>query len=1541
MPFSEGAEPAGLAPQLAPELQVTAPAPPFGKLFQAAVERDNPYVSTIEAARQPAAAPFDANYDPFKNIQGYEDYASSFVGANSDDDVLHVKTRIDSERRRSDLLASGGWRGTVAAIGAGLADPLMLLPIGGELVAVTRAGRLVEGALRTGATFGGLTAAQEAVLGSTQITRPFGESAANVATSTLLGSVLGGALGAWGGPITRDVAASAMRAGETFDRELGGNVLPFGPVRSVIDTGTERTIISGSREALRTEIRVPDPITAFHGSPKDDLLHLDRVFIGRGEGNQTYGHGLYLAEEPEVASVYQRTLAAGSESRGALYEVRFHADTLLDLDAPLAQQPASVQAAIAKAAEGMPRRGLREPGATLRPVWLERALNPDSTGESVYRALSRALGGDEQASQALARSGIQGLQYFDEGSRKAGAGSRNYVVFDDARIELVSKNGEPIRPTAPERSVAGGGSVGAAVPRDTTLEQETIANALGVDRALAFSSPTLRLGTSPSVETRRIGLQLADQPLDLRGNAEGIATPISVEQIVKQAQAPLAEALVDLDDAFVKYRLGRNRRPLDLAGIGVRDLVRTPAGAMSYDEFREAVGKAMRRGDASDIPEVAQAATALRSKVFDPLKDKAIAAGLLPEDVSVDTALSYLTRVYNAQRIAAQRPQFERILTDWLGSIKGEVADRVAEMQTKLSSALSRREAIETDLPLKRSRLGEVGPASEKSAGEFQKLDRSLKQADRQHRRLFKAQQSAEDRLAKFTPTPDLEVDNPLVRALGDLRRGTNREPERLAQFLRRNGGLKDEAGELRSLDLDKAYRGLVRKDGQSLDDAALRAWEEGFFPDHAERPTINDLLDALGEDSRNLPRYSQKDIGAVEYHEYLGQLRREMDERGIGLDRPDAQIAAKLSEGDAAHFRANTPAARAKAREIAFNARRAAREAAAAAERVKGLQTEWDRVRPIAHDSASEAAALKGEIATLEKELAGHVSRGERLESAIEAQRVFAGMDDVELQDVARQITDTLLHAAPNRTTYLPVPLARGPLRERTLSIPDRLIEDFLESDVQRIARVYTHTMAADVELTRAFGRADMEQQLDKVREHYAQLREGVTDERELKKLDKSMRDDLRDLAAVRDRIRGTYGLPQEPNGLWNRAFHVVRDLNYLRLLGGMTVSAFPDLGRTVMVHGLMRVAGNGIVPMLRDFHQFRLAANEVKLAGNALDMVLDTRAMSIADMLDDYGRWSKYERGIKAMTERFGVVSLMAPWNAALKQFVGVISQTRSLQAIERTVAGGAVGQAERTRLASLGIGADVAERIDAMFKAHGSKDGGTWWANTARWEDTAAAEAFRAAMSKEVDIAIVTPGQERPLWMTRGIGRVVSQFRSFTVASTQRVLMTGLQKRDMATLNGVILMTGLGTLSWWLKQQANPNTKPLPDPSTAAGAAYWLRNGIDQAGLVGWLFDAHNIVEKATRGAVGLHKVIGGPEMSRYASRGVLESLLGPTVGFGEGAMQAIGAAGAREWTQADTTAVRRMVPFQNLIGVRHLFDLAEHGLNQSLGVHETAH
>ena len=78
-------------------------------------------------------------------------------------------------------------------------------------------------------------------------------------------------------------------------------------------------------------------IRAFHGSPYD-FNAFDSSKIGTGEGNQSFGHGLYFAENPKVAEEYKKVQPSTSVAPRRTFQGRelepgspqYHAGTLLE-----------------------------------------------------------------------------------------------------------------------------------------------------------------------------------------------------------------------------------------------------------------------------------------------------------------------------------------------------------------------------------------------------------------------------------------------------------------------------------------------------------------------------------------------------------------------------------------------------------------------------------------------------------------------------------------------------------------------------------------------------------------------------------------------------------------------------------------------------------------------------------------------------------------------------------------------------------------------------------------------------------------------------------------------------------------------------------------------------------------------------------------------------------------------------------------------------------------------------------------------------------
>ncbi|MEO6779428.1 MAG: hypothetical protein ABI196_00650 [Bradyrhizobium sp.] len=130
------------------------------------------------------------------------------------------------------------------------------------------------------------------------------------------------------------------------------------------------------------------------------------------------------------------------------------------------------------------------------------------------------------------------------------------------------------------------------------------------------------------------------------------------------------------------------------------------------------------------------------------------------------------------------------------------------------------------------------------------------------------------------------------------------KEPTRLTSFIRKLGGMRDDGGEIANMLGGGKRPGLVNAAGLSPDEVALRAWEQGYFPELGDkRPSTNDLHNALEDDLQgHAARYSDNDQEAVAayqdaiaHNEEVARLAANHDIDTTGLTRE--QFFEKLSE--------------------------------------------------------------------------------------------------------------------------------------------------------------------------------------------------------------------------------------------------------------------------------------------------------------------------------------------------------------------------------------------------------------------------------------------------------------------------------------------------------------------------------------------------------------------------------------------------------------------------------------------------------------------
>ncbi|MCT6516093.1 hypothetical protein GY03_02175 [Proteus vulgaris] len=494
------------------------------------------------------------------------------------------------------------------------------------------------------------------------------------------------------------------------------------------------------------------------------------------------------------------------------------------------------------------------------------------------------------------------------------------------------------------------------------------------------------------------------------------------------------------------------------------------------------------------------------------------------------------------------------------------------------------------------------------------------------------------------------------------------------------------------------------------------------------------------------------------------------------------------------------------------------------------------------------------------------------------------------------------------------------GFTKDRTLNIPDERIKDYLESDVNYVMENYIRQVAPEIELTAKFGRVDMDNQIKAITEEYNQLIADATTPKERSRLEARREADLRDIRAMRDRLLGTYGAPKDPSSFFVRAGRVARHVNFLRLLGGMTISSLPDMARPIMQHGL-RSALKPLGKMLTDIGAMHIAKADLREMGIGLEYVLSSRSKVIADLNDPYSRRSYLERGLQWSSQKFGNLTLMNQYTDTMKMWSGVITQSKVLRAANTLDAGGTLSKQEIKKLAHIGIDESMLKRIADQFKRHGEDLDGMLTGHSHLWDDRVVRETFQAAVLKDVRTTVITPGiGDTPLMMSSELGKIVMQFKTFFFATHNRALVSGIQSGDASFYYGALLQVALGSLVYILKAKMagrDINTEP----------ANLVKEGLDWSGMMGWLGEPNNVLENLSGGTYGMSAMFGGPPASRYQSRNGIGALLGPTFDLGGDIKNITSGVLNGEFDDREVRSVRKLLPFQNLFYLSPLLNQVE--------------
>jgi hypothetical protein len=573
--------------------------------------------------------------------------------------------------------------------------------------------------------------------------------------------------------------------------------------------------------------------------------------------------------------------------------------------------------------------------------------------------------------------------------------------------------------------------------------------------------------------------------------------------------------------------------------------------------------------------------------------------------------------------------------------------------------------------------------------------------------------------------------------------------------------------------------------------------------------------------------------------------------------------------------------------------------------------------------------------------------------------------------------------------------------MHERKLIVPSLFFREFLNTDIEMIARFYARTMGIDIEIGRRFRLVDGSPDVS-MRSAFSELRSeaaGKIDamlnpadpyaegqmrgtkilnawqseidkasaearkkvelleqydkvasiedlnavrrdfEAERKAITESTRKELAsyDIKAaeafdaflvsaenvknLRDLLRGTYGQVADPFSTSARAVRVAKQVTAMTLLSG-AMAALPDIGNLVLREGLSNTFAPAFVALHGGLSKLDLAGKAVQEAGQALDMVLNSRAAAISDLSDVHGRYTLFERGLDNVSSVAFVFNGMSPWTAMMKQYAGTVIQSGLARRIGLAL-DGRLPEAELADLRRAGLTDNLMRDFKAMLDAHGEQIESVMFANHHLWTNDALRRRWTEIVAENANRVIVTPSKgELPLAFSHPLGQIIFQFKSFGIATMNRVMIPGLQEKDRRLVTGVMMLVGMGYVVDQIRH-AQGNDKRDRSVREQIGRA------VERSGVLGYFSDIGRAFDSITDGRFGYGALIGQPHFGSGALDAVAD-LAGPSVQQAKRVIS-VGADMVSGNPDAHTARnIRKLMPLNNTAHLDWAFDMIEGGM-----------
>jgi len=1031
-----------------------------------------------------------------------------------------------------------------------------------------------------------------------------------------------------------------------------------------------------------------------------------------------------------------------------------------------------------------------------------------------------------------------------------------------------------------------------ALKENGTLKDNDLANMPAPFRKLMVIGPMNQLINSPFKTSKFFASTMYENNYTLNRHLDLDTEGSSVERLIRQDKKVHEAVLVDYQNIYMKMN-----------GVeggmfkGTRAKMGDPV--MNFETFDEAVSHVLTSGVQHEVGHVNQAAELLRTKIFDPIKNELIRTGNLPEDVSVENAFNYFMIVYNKDKIREQGGRSAR----GVGSFPQAMFDGFKGIQGKIKSY--------QDSPAFQDVTKEINNNKELLKGVNAEDKKGL---NKQTAALKKEARSLEARKSQRPPEDIKQINKEIKEHKSSIAAVSKEIKDSIKKV---NTDIDKEVSKIKTdmLGHDKQASSVKVSLGKMqtrLKNARARreALKERLKRTKEESKTFATVTSELDKSSSTI-NVIEKNISGIK--DDLALIKK--DKAAATAEVKEFQSLKKSKSKEVKAFEDKAGELKNKISELELSKKPGKKEIQAHENNIKDLEAKIKQIDESKDISAKDKKALTDEINLLEADLIARAPKG----TVNSKGELFKIVDDPTLWGNVESTVDQIMGHKDGE--FLNPILSRlggtsgKPLKARKITLEQLDLRDWHIKSASRVAELYSRATLPVVhmaEAARRFGANDLSELRTKIDsdllEEYNAANEGLTG-KAATDLAKQLEKDQKNILDSFDIVTGVYG--SGPNTLSNGAavyYNNFLKWNALRLLGFMTPSSIPDIGMHVM-QGSYKHIHHGLVKVFDGMKS--ISKQDMRAIGYAMESETGSRLKAFSDHDNLTIQPGIFSKGFQELEKGFGNATLMNQWNTLHQNIAGTVSIHRTLETIANVIEGKAVPKKDQVRLAKFGISLDDYKTIYKFTKDNVDPKTGTRFGDWGNWdiktsEDARALKQFQAAVGQEIDTIVIVPSLgDKPKIGHTMVGKFLFQFKSFLLSATNKVLFSGIQRRDDINVwLGAVSMLAMGAVSYVTSSYLKGK-----DPDLSLGNL--AHESIDRSGLLGIFMEVANIGEKA------LH--LNG--VSRYQSRNIVGAAAGPSFGAVSEIAQVIGSVSdavrdKEPITTQDTKKLKRFIPYQNL-------------------------